>query len=470
MAIPADVPRRKPALVVPVLTVFVLFSFVAIVVMLLRINSSNDQFRAEVEKELMIDDMGAAIQKESQIIGSWMAASMHSEDAEVDTTRHETTLETLLAQPRQRFDIAANALQQLLQTNEQTALNLTITSYNRLVDSAAELDRHRAVHGPVMASYHTSTQPLEAELYSAIEGLHIESAERVDAAIANVSAAEAAIGVVLPIVAIVALGSVLAVSRLNASRRNERNLEDLVSAKDEIIASVSHELRTPLTGVVGLAVELEAWVNTQGDVEADELISLVVDEAQQAACLVEDLLVAARFEIGTVEIRNETTDLRALVEKVLGESVLRRSSALQSIDLGSGCVTAYADPNRVRQILRNLLSNAVRYGGEKVTVTLHRTVTMARIQVIDNGAGVPVEQRERIFDAYVRSAAASQHPDSVGLGLSVARRLARQMNGELTYRYEGNSSVFELTLPAGSSEASTPQNIGPMARSGMPTI
>ena len=102
-------------------------------------------------------------------------------------------------------------------------------------------------------------------------------------------------GVMLPILAIAALGSVLTVSRLNASRRNERNLEDLVSAKDEIIATVSHELRTPLTGVVGFAVELEAWVNTQGDVDADELIALVVDEAQQAACLVDDLLVAARF-------------------------------------------------------------------------------------------------------------------------------------------------------------------------------
>ena len=221
---------------------------------------------------------------------------------------------------------------------------------------------------------------------------------------------------------------------------------------------------------VGFAVELEAWVNTQGDVDADELIALVVDEAQQAACLVDDLLVAARFEIGTVEIRKETTDLRVLVKKVLGESVLRRSSALQSIDLGSGCVTAHADPNRVRQILRNLLSNAVRYGGDEVTVTLHGTDTIAWVQVIDDGAGVPVEHRERIFHAYVRSTAASQHPDSVGLGLSVARRLARQMNGELTYRYEGNSSVFELSLPAGSSEASTPQNTGPMARSGVPTI
>ena len=138
MAIPADVHRRKPALIVPLLTVFVLFTFGAIVAMLVRIDNSNAQFRAEVEKGLLISDMGAAIQDESQIISSWMAMSMDSEGTAGETPRQNSTLDTLLTQPRQRFEVAANRLQQRLSSNEQTALNLAITSYTRLMDSAGE--------------------------------------------------------------------------------------------------------------------------------------------------------------------------------------------------------------------------------------------------------------------------------------------------------------------------------------------
>ena len=101
MAIPADVHRRKPALIVPLLTVFVLFTFGAIVAMLVRIDNSNAQFRAEVEKGLLISDMGAAIQDESQIISSWMAMSMDSEGTAGETPRQNSTLDTLLTQPRQ---------------------------------------------------------------------------------------------------------------------------------------------------------------------------------------------------------------------------------------------------------------------------------------------------------------------------------------------------------------------------------
>ena len=87
--------------------------------------------------------------------------------------------------------------------------------------------------------------------------------------------------------------------------------------------------------------------------------------------------------------------------------------------------------------------------GEEIAVKLYESATTATLQVIDNGPGVPVARQERIFDAYVNSPTGSQHPESVGLGLAVARRLARLMDGDLTYHYAQNRSVFELVLPIG---------------------
>jgi signal transduction histidine kinase len=104
---------------------------------------------------------------------------------------------------------------------------------------------------------------------------------------------------------------------------------------------------------------------------------------------------------------------------------------------------------RTRQILRNLITNAVRYGGDTIAVEVAAEGKMARVTVRDNGAGVKGMDGERIFDAYYRAAQAESKPDSVGLGLSVARQLARLMKGDLVYRRRSGWTEFELTLPLG---------------------
>ena len=505
MATESNAPRGHIAYVILVLTILVVASVGAIIVRLARINTSNAAFRAEVEKELLIGDMGAAVQQESQIFGTWTAAaddtmdhsamditggggmaaggsddpatsSMSTDsmsvggttpaasgtedmamgganmsDASEDTAISEVEdLGMLLTAPQQRFALAAGALRELQFAGEQAQLDQAITAHALLMGSGSELSRLHVNDGAVMATYHGSTQLLEADLRSTLEGLRIQSSERVAASITDVAAAaEGAIRVLLPLLALAALGSSLTLSRLMSARRKAGALEDLVSAKDEFIASVSHELRTPLTGVVGFAIELEDQVSAEGDSEAAQLMAVIVDEAQQAAHLVEDLLVAARSDIGKVDISSEAADLRVLAEKVLAEGALRRSGKLDSIDLRGTPVVAYADPYRVRQIVRTLLTNAVRYGGDQVSVNLRQSSGTATLQVVDNGPGVPAEWQEKIFDAYVNSPNGSSHPESVGLGLAVARRLARLMDGDLIYRYEHDLSVFELRLPAG---------------------
>jgi signal transduction histidine kinase len=115
-----------------------------------------------------------------------------------------------------------------------------------------------------------------------------------------------------------------------------------------------------------------------------------------------------------------------------------------------GPATAWADTLRTRQIVRNLLTNAYRYGGPHVRVEISSRGGVASLVVSDDGPGVKGIDAEHIFDPYYRSQSspADARPDSVGLGLAVARQLARMMGGDLIYRRRAGWSRFELTLPS----------------------
>ena len=106
---------------------------------------------------------------------------------------------------------------------------------------------------------------------------------------------------------------------------------------------------------------------------------------------------------------------------------------------------ATADVVRVRQIVRNLITNAIRYGGDHIGLHVGQG-TRPFIEVIDDGDGVPLEQREAIFDPYFQASSGSRVLGSLGLGLSISRELARRMGGDLAYSYVGGQSIFRLDL------------------------
>jgi signal transduction histidine kinase len=223
-------------------------------------------------------------------------------------------------------------------------------------------------------------------------------------------------------------------------------LESLVRSKDEFVASVSHELRTPLSAVLGFAQILRDESHDLTPSERLELTNTIANEANDIAGIVEDLLVAARSEIGALHVTKVPVDLRANVAQVV-EVMPPTSQELIHIGLQRPDARAVGDPVRVRQIIRNLLSNAIRYGGDRITVDIVAIEGTMLVSVSDNGPGVPPSERERIFEAYEIAHDPGSQPSSVGLGLAVARRLARLMGGELSYERTGNVSVFELQLP-----------------------
>jgi signal transduction histidine kinase len=234
---------------------------------------------------------------------------------------------------------------------------------------------------------------------------------------------------------------VVAIADVSAIRAAERELASIIASKDELIASVSHELRTPITTILGMAFELRDHSDEFAPEEAGQFVSYIADQSRELSNIVDDLLVAARSD-DTLAVRPEVLDLRDEVARMIASN----PSGLQPEVSIPGRVLAWADPLRLRQIVRNLLTNARRYGGPNVTVEAGRTATGIFLRVTDDGAGISPADREKVFQPYTRAGGDIAMPGSIGLGLPVSRRLARLMGGDLVYRYE-DGSVFELTLP-----------------------
>ncbi len=225
-------------------------------------------------------------------------------------------------------------------------------------------------------------------------------------------------------------------------KQAEERLRELVHSRKELIASVSHELRTPLTTIVGLAQELRDRAGDFSAAERADLIALIAGQAEEMVDLINDLLVASHEASGMVEVHVQPVDLAAEVRSVL------RSAAHDAALIGGALdVKCQADPFRLRQILRNLLSNAAKYGTPPVRLELDATSEACVVRARDGGPGLPPDQWEAIFERYYRAHQPDALPGAVGLGLSLSRDLARAMGGDLVYRVEDGTSVFELTLP-----------------------
>lgn len=222
-------------------------------------------------------------------------------------------------------------------------------------------------------------------------------------------------------------------------------LEDLVQSKDQFVASVSHELRTPLTGVVGLARELNENLEAFDVGEIKEVIAMIADQGAELANIIEDLLVAARADIGTLSIAPREMDLSTELQAIIQTQA--RAQGRDAIEIQGTAPRVWADSLRLRQIIRNLLTNAARYGGENVWIELSTTATHCSISVMDDGDGVPPEKQQTIFEAYESAHEPGSQPGSFGLGLSVARKIAEMGGGGLTYHRVNGNTAFRLNVP-----------------------
>ncbi|GAA5158624.1 hypothetical protein GCM10023321_38670 [Pseudonocardia eucalypti] len=229
-----------------------------------------------------------------------------------------------------------------------------------------------------------------------------------------------------------------------AARDSEATAVESEARTRRFVADAAHELRTPITGLRA-AAEAALRTGATGE-DRDRLQLLLIREAGRAGRLVEDLLSMAQIDAG-LRLTPEPVELRALADAEAERVRLLAPSV--HVDVAGDPLTVRADPQRLSQVLANLLDNARRYTPEDgtITVAVRRGDGRALVTVADTGPGVPEADRERIFDRLVRldeSRGRSGGLGGAGLGLAIARGIARAHGGELRC---GADSVFELTLP-----------------------
>ncbi|MEX2322308.1 MAG: HAMP domain-containing sensor histidine kinase [Acidimicrobiia bacterium] len=255
--------------------------------------------------------------------------------------------------------------------------------------------------------------------------------------------------------------------RMEAARARQQaviNAERRASEmKNEFVAMVTHELRTPLTTIAGFAMTMkDGWRDLDPD-EVDEFLRIVVGEAEHLGNLVEDVLAIPRLEAGNLLLDATDFQLRPAVYKIVDLLYPAGGERSAAVTIG-GNVNVCADPNRVEQVLRNLLENARKYGGDQVSIEATPTGDDYQIVIADNGFGVSVEDRDRIFGTFEQARQGHSRTQSgFGLGLAVAKHLIEAMGGRIWY--EPGFPVgarFCFTLPRAVADAE-PQ---PQAASG----
>jgi signal transduction histidine kinase len=209
---------------------------------------------------------------------------------------------------------------------------------------------------------------------------------------------------------------------------------------------MSHELRTPLNAMIGSVDTLREGLQGPLNAKQDRTLAMVDASAQHLLALINDILDTEKLEAGRLQVRRERVDVRALMSRVM--ATMQPLAEQGGIDLRSvlptGVLWIDADALRLQQVLVNLVGNAIKFTPESGRITVrvktgHVPGHVVRIEVEDSGAGIPEDQRTRIFEPFTRlDTGDTRRYGGTGLGLSISRRLCEAMGLRISV---GNSSA-----------------------------
>ncbi|HEV2414187.1 MAG TPA: ATP-binding protein [Candidatus Dormibacteraeota bacterium] len=228
--------------------------------------------------------------------------------------------------------------------------------------------------------------------------------------------------------------------------------------KSEFLAQMSHQLRTPLTAIIGFCEVLLGGMDGELETEQAEDIGQIHKSGIVLLELVNEILDLSKIEAGKLEIAVKDVELEEVVDGVIQTLVqIAEAKALKlNSELSPAVAVVKADPSRLREILTNLVSNAIKFTPSgSVTIRSERHGTMAEISVIDTGIGIQPEARDRIFEEFRQASDdISKKYGGTGLGLSIARKLAELQGGHMGVESQpGKGSRFWFTLPVGAHTA-----------------
>ena len=365
------------------------------------------------------------------------------------------TQDDLLAAMEEARD-ARNRLAELLDAAGNSASSASLTHYLARVDEAiADLEA-----GDFASAKSVLMAGAEQAYIDLVESLQIEQTGIQGQIDANTAGARRTTEYIQFFLMLAIPASAVLIYRFVARRqmrelRLKLDLElekerEIGRAKDEFIAGLSHELRTPLTSIYGFA-EILTDGGAEDPATAVEVSQIIANEAAEMTRMVDDLLAVARLESTGVQIEMSPTH----VIDVVDSAILPFERAGLKIKRAGKDAMVSTDAARLRHVLINLISNAARHGGPNVGVEVSTGDGMVDIEIWDDGAGVPDEQLERLFDTFIHNGAATLMTGTLGLGLGVASRLMDLLGGKLVYQRFAEKSYFIVSLPLLAGETPT---------------
>lgn len=233
--------------------------------------------------------------------------------------------------------------------------------------------------------------------------------------------------------------------------KQNRQLKDLDIAKDRFIALTTHELRTPLSAMVASAEILKLGLYDTPE-QMREFIDMIHEQGLHLQDLVNDILDFAKIQAGKMDFYLQEEDPVALAESILKsfESMAETSQITVHFDAPERPLTCYYDELRLRQVLSNMINNAIKYNkpGGSVHVKFEASNEKIKIMVVDTGQGIPQDEAHRVFNEFETIGKVAQHHKGTGLGMPISRKLTNGMGGTLDFTSEfGKGSTFWVELP-----------------------
>jgi K+-sensing histidine kinase KdpD len=236
-----------------------------------------------------------------------------------------------------------------------------------------------------------------------------------------------------------------------SERRTVEELRRLSALRADFVSLVSHELRSPMAAVIGAARTLQVrWRELQPD-QREAFLALIGDETARLASLVGDVLDTSRIDAGTFSYRFEDVDVGALVQESVATAAITQDEVPVSAEIATGVPLVRGDAQRLRQVLGNLIDNAVKYSpaGSPVQVSVDGLNGNVTVSVRDEGSGIGSGDQRLIFEKFGRVTGGNTKPGT-GLGLYIARSIAEAHGGSLgVASAQGRGATFTLTLPTG---------------------
>jgi signal transduction histidine kinase len=236
-----------------------------------------------------------------------------------------------------------------------------------------------------------------------------------------------------------------------AERQTVEELRRLSALRADFVSLVSHELRSPMAAVIGAARTLQERWRQLSPEQRDAFLALIADETTRLAALIGDVLDTSRIEAGTFSYSFTDVDLVRVVEDAVAVASVGQDEVRVHADVPEPLPPIRGDRERLRQVISNLIDNAVKYSpsGEEVDVIATRENGAVRITVRDRGPGIPSDQQRLIFEKFGRAEVPGGSKPGTGLGLFIARSIVEAHGGSLEVVSQPDAgTAFTLTLPA----------------------